>query len=90
GSYPIEDRLIKLSEVFCGSTGSTQRIPYQETVQTKPWWNYTLIEENQKNGLWENGETLELTLKFENSLQEGEYEIYFITFNGVEAKKVFS
>jgi len=86
GSSRIPLDAVKLSDLFFGSAGNISRIEYGTTP---PCWSYEILNGNSNN-YWENGETLEITIRLTEVLTEGDYQVIFVLYNGAKSEYWFS
>lgn len=79
---------INNSDVFLEETGgvSFTRMTYEDPQATPDTWRYVL-EDNET--VWKPNNTIRIVITLAGAAS-GDYEVTFITHNGVEAKKKFS
>jgi len=87
GLKEVHGDLIPKSDLFFGSKGNFERIPYEGT--TPPMWNYTIVNDDG-DGNWDPCETLEVTITWDTTLNSGEYFVKFSLYNGVSDEYTFS
>lgn len=77
------------SDVFFGPVGNFQRIPYNSKRAVAPSWNYT-IENDDGDGRWDVGETLNITIDNSTEIPIGDYYVKISLFNGISDEEEFS
>lgn len=71
GVNPIGESLIPRFDVFMGKTGQVRRIEYTSGSPGKNEWTHKLYDDNN-NGLWDRGETLEIIAHNPQVVSEGD------------------
>ena len=79
---------IDCSDIFFGKTNNFQRIPYDATLSLTPSWNYA-IENDNSNGNWDGGETVNITIKT-SGITAGDYYVKMILYNGISTEDTYS
>ncbi|MHC1635620.1 MAG: hypothetical protein ACXQTS_03220 [Candidatus Methanospirareceae archaeon] len=87
GSVEIPN--VESSDVFFGKVGDFQRIPYDESLSLTPSWNY-LIENDDGDGEWDVGETINITIKYSSEIVSGDYYVKIVLYNGISDEEIFS
>ncbi|MGB2726892.1 MAG: hypothetical protein WBD09_00245 [Halobacteriota archaeon] len=80
---------IESSDVFFGKIDEFQRIPFDSSRSVIPSWNYS-IENDDGNGRWNIGETLNITIHTSTSITAGDYYVKIIVYNGISDEDKFS
>jgi len=80
---------IEKSDVFFGKINDFQRIPFDSSLSVTPSWNYS-IENDDGDGRWDIGETLNITINSSATLTAGDYYVKVIVYNGVSDEEKFS
>lgn len=88
GIASLQPSLINQSELFFGPTGAFSRIQYNSSGGVG--WSYTIINDNNKNGILDPGETLQITVTLQSSLSSGDYYVRFVTYLGTYSEYSFS
>ena len=86
GSSSIPFSQLQYSNVFVFSSSGYWDANFESG--TLPSWDYTL-ENGDGNDYWNRGETLKLTIDFQD-LEPGTYKLNFFLYNGVSASDTFS
>lgn len=89
GINEVHQSLIPKSDIFFGPKGNFTRIPYEDKTTSTPMWNYTIANDDG-DGNWDPGETLEINIIWGSVLSPGEYFVKFILYNGVSDDYIFS
>ena len=79
GIHSISGPLIEKSDLFFGPRGDFARVPYGSP--SPPTWEY-IIANDDGDGDWEPGETLEITITVDYTLGQGDYYVKFVTYRG--------
>jgi len=80
---------IEKSDVFFGKINEFRRIPFDSSLSLTPSWNYS-IENDDGDGRWDIGETVNITIKSANEITAGDYYVKIIVYNGVSDEDQFS
>lgn len=81
--------MIESSDVFFGKIDEFQRIPFNSSLSVIPSWNYS-IENDDGNGRWNIGETLNITIHDSSEITAGDYYVKIIVYNGISDEDKFS
>jgi len=87
GIHSISGPLIEKSDLFFGPRGNFTRIPYGGPGP--PMWEYTIANDDG-DGDWEPGETIEITITVDYTLGPGDYYVKFVTYRGAYDDYSFS
>jgi hypothetical protein len=88
GGTSLSDSLINKSDLFFGPRGNITYISYKSP--TAPTWSYTIKNDIDADGSWENGETIEIIVTLSSTLTTGDYSVKFAVFNGESDVYTFS
>ncbi len=80
---------IENSDVFFGEINDFQRIPFNSSLSVTPSWNYS-IENDDGDGRWDVGETLNITINYSSEITTGDYYVKIIVYNGIADEETFS
>ncbi|MBA7531529.1 hypothetical protein ES705_23742 [subsurface metagenome] len=80
---------IESSDVFFGEINEFQRIPFDSSRSLIPSWNYS-IENDDGDGRWDIGETLNITINTSTNITAGDYYVKIIVYNGISDEDKFS
>ncbi len=83
GTSRISSQMIASSDLFFGRVGNFERLSYNAN------WTYSIVNDDN-DGVWESGETIEITISLSYTLSEGDYYILFVLSNGKDAEYTFS
>lgn len=88
GIKPIAIDLIDEGELYFGLMGKEALIPYN--VNELPTWNYTIVDNTDKDEYWDRGETIQITIYLTSNLTIGDYHILYTTYLGKTSDYYFS
>ncbi len=78
------------ADVFFGKINEFQRIPFNSSLSAlAPSWTYS-IENDDGDGRWDVGETLNISIHASNVITAGDYYVKIIVYNGISDEEVFS
>ncbi|MGB2841197.1 MAG: hypothetical protein WBC40_01765 [Halobacteriota archaeon] len=80
---------IESSDVFFGEINEFQRIPFDSSRSVIPSWSYS-IENDDGDGRWDIGETLNITINSSSEITAGDYYVKIIVYNGISDEDKFS
>ena len=80
---------IESSDVFFGEIDEFQRIPFDSSLSLIPSWSYS-IENDDGDGRWDIGETLNITINSSSVITAGDYYVKIIVYNGISDEDKFS
>ncbi len=80
---------IESSDVFFGEIDEFQRIPFNSSLSVTPSWSYS-IENDDGDGRWDIGETLNITINSSSVITAGDYYVKIIVYNGISDEDKFS
>lgn len=80
---------IENSDVFFGMINEFQRIPFNSSLSVTPSWTYS-IENDDGDGRWDIGETLNITINHSSEITTGDYYVKIIVYNGIADEEKFS
>jgi archaellum component FlaG (FlaF/FlaG flagellin family) len=80
---------IENSDVFFGEINDFRRITFNSTLSVTPSWNYE-IDNDDGDGRWDVGETLNITINTSTSIAAGDYYVKIIVYNGISDEDKFS
>jgi hypothetical protein len=80
---------IEKSDLFFGKINEFRRIPFDSTLSVTPSWKYS-IENDDGDGRWDIGETVNVTIKSSSEITTGDYYVKIVLYNGVSDEDKFS
>ena len=83
GTSRIAPSMIVSSDLFFGKVDNAARLNYSSD------WSYSIVNDDG-DGVWEPGETLEITITLSSALSQGDYYVRFVLYNGKDAEYMFS
>ena len=83
GGDSLPDSLIRLSDIYLKTPSNVLRIPYGG-------WVYSIVNDENSDGRWGLGETLEITVTLDAPLETGDYTVKFVAYNGFTSSYFFS
>ncbi|MCL7391918.1 MAG: flagellin [Thaumarchaeota archaeon] len=87
GAKQISPQLVKHSEILLISSNNVKYLLYGDYT---PSWTYNLPNDIDGDNKWDPSETLEVTIKLDETIIEGDYTIKLILFNGRTCEYTFS
>lgn len=88
GEKSFSDGEIRLSDIFFGPRGAFERVPYSASG-APPRWVYTIVNDDG-DGVWEPGETIQVDVYWLANLGRGDYYFRFVTPFGKYAESLFT
>jgi len=88
GGNEIRKALIEKLDVIFGPRGNFRRIPYN--AAGPPTWTYQIVNDVDGDGNWDFGETIEITIVWDKTLEAGDYYVKVVTYNGISDHYWFS
>jgi len=83
GGDNLQNSLIRLSDIYVKTPDDVIRVPYGN-------WTYSIVNDANGDNRWGLGETLEIVITLSKPLNEGDYTVKFISYNGAESHYFFS
>lgn len=80
GQAEVSSDLIELSDLFFGPKESFQYVPYGWTGL--PRWYYEFVKDVDGDSRWDPAETIEITIEWQYTLQDGDYFVRFAIYTG--------
>ena len=90
GSSQLAPSDIVCSDIFFGETGNFQRLSYDADLAPAPCWNYSIENDNNRNGRWDTGETVKITINCSSNIGSGDYYFKIVLYNGASDEDTFS
>lgn len=88
GVKGISYSLIGKGDLFFGPDGNFSYIPYNS--DTLPTWNFTVLNDVDGDGRWDRGETIQITIYLDTTLDNGDYYVRYVTYTGCYDEYQFS
>lgn len=85
GAISLTRQLVKMSDVILISPSCVSEFSYSDSGSG---WSFSLL--NSEDEKWDYGETIQVTLRLDNSLEPGDYTLIFVVYNGVKTEYTFS
>ncbi len=82
GSNKINQKMLNKIDIFLGKVGNYSRINSSQ-------YSITIVN-NDNDTYWELGETIEITVNYNQTLTSGDYYVKIILYNGVKDEAFFS
>jgi len=80
--------LLGRGDLYFGLRGKEEYIPFN--ASSYPTWTYNVINDIDKDGYLDPGETVELVIYVNYTLSSGDYHVKYVTYNGVTSDYYFS
>ncbi|MBA5942207.1 MAG: hypothetical protein H0M93_02605 [Methanophagales archaeon] len=87
GSTQLAPSQIEHSDIFFGETDNFRRFSYGSVA---PSWNYSIENDNNRNGRWDFGETIKITINTSREITRGDYYFKIVLYNAVSDEYKFS
>ena len=90
GSSQLVTSQINKSDIFFGKTTDFKRIPHDADLSPAPCWSYTFENDNNNNDRWDEGETLNITIYYDETIDSGDYFVKIVLYNAISDEDTFS